>query len=104
MWAVVKINSKQYRVKEKDLLEVDSLNPKEGQKKFEFDKVLLLCNKKDVIIGQPYVENAKVEAELVSVGKSRKVTVFTYKRRKGYKRKKGHRQIVSRLKILKIKD
>jgi len=103
MWAVVDVNSKQYKVKEGDSIEVDSLKAKSAEgKSFPIEKVLLFCNNEEVRIGQPYLKDVKVDAEVTQHFKGDKVIVFTYKRRKGYRKKKGHRQMLSRLKILKI--
>jgi len=102
MWAVVDINTKQYRVKEGDTIDVDFLGAnKDGMEHF-LDKVLLFSNEKEVLVGQPYVQSVKVRATLEKTFKDEKIIVFTYKRRKGYMKKSGHRQTLSRLKILKI--
>jgi large subunit ribosomal protein L21 len=103
MWAIVDVNSKQYKVKEGDSIEVDSLKSKVSEgKSFPIEKVLLFCNNGEVRIGQPYLEDVKIDAEVTQHFRGDKIVVFTYKRRKGYKKKHGHRQMLSRLKILKI--
>ncbi len=96
MFAVIETGGKQYIVKEGDVLRVEKLPNENGE--VEFDKVLMVDNK----IGAPYVEGAKVKAELVRTAKAKKVIVFKYKKRKGYRVKKGHRQLFSEVKITKI--
>ncbi len=96
MFAVIETGGKQYIVKEGDVLRVEKLPNENGE--VEFDKVLMVDNK----IGAPYVEGAKVKAELVRTAKTKKVIVFKYKKRKGYRVKKGHRQLFSEVKITKI--
>ena len=96
MFAVIETGGKQYIVKEGDVLRVEKLPNENGE--VEFDKVLMVDNK----IGAPYVEGAKVKAELVRTAKAKKVIVFKYKKRKGYRVKKGHRQLLSEVKITKI--
>jgi len=103
MWAVVKTGSKQYKVEEGDVLDTQRLKPPEGDK-VVLDKVLLLSDKGKLKIGTPFLEKASVEVEVLEETKAKKIIVFKYKRRKGYKCKRGHRQILSRLKVLKIKS
>ncbi len=103
MWAVVKTGSKQYKVEEGDVLDTQRLKSPAGDR-VVLDKVLLLSDKGKLKIGTPFLEKASVEVEVLEEIKAKKVIVFKYKRRKGYKRKRGHRQILSRLKVLKIKS
>ncbi len=97
MFAVIESGGKQYIVKEGDVIRVEKL-PVEEKSEVSFDKVLMVGDK----VGNPYVENAKVEVKLVRTAKAKKVIVYKFKRRKGYKRKKGHRQWFSEVKITKI--
>ena len=97
MFAVIESGGKQYIVKEGDVIKVEKL-PVEEKSEVSFDKVLMVGDK----VGNPYVENAKVEAKVVKTAKAKKVIVYKFKRRKGYKRKKGHRQWFSEVKITKI--
>ncbi len=97
MFAVIESGGKQYIVKEGDVIRVEKL-PVEEKSEVSFDKVLMVGDK----VGSPYVENAKVEAKVVKTAKAKKVIVYKFKRRKGYKRKKGHRQWFSEVKITKI--
>ena len=100
MLAVVEISKKQYLVEKDDNLEVQRLK---GQKdKITFDKVLLLSDGKKIKIGTPYLERAKVEAEILEEKKGKKIIVYKFKRRKKYRRKQGHRQIYTAIKITRI--
>ena len=100
MLAVVEIGKKQYLVKKGDQLLVQRLKEKEG--KITFDKVLLLSDEKKTKIGAPYLEKAHVEAEIQGEQKAKKVIVYKVKRRKKYRRRQGHRQIHTTLKITRI--
>jgi len=100
MLAVVEIGKKQYLVKKGDTLEVQRLKEKEG--KLILDKVLLLADDKKTKIGTPYLDKAKVEAEVEGEKKAKKIIVYKYKRRKKYRKKQGHRQIHTTLKITRI--
>lgn len=99
MLAVVEINDKQHLVKEGDIFSVDG---NIESNKITFKTVLLTVNNKTTNIGQPYVENASVDAELIESGKEDKKIVFKFKRKTGYKVLKGHRQNSSLIKIKKI--
>lgn len=101
MYAVVKTGGKQYRVAEGDILKVEKLEGMPGDK-IELNDVLLVNTGSDVKVGQPVVEGAKVAAEIVDQNRARKVMVFKYKRRKRYRRKRGHRQLYTALKITGI--
>ena len=100
MLAVVEISKKQYLVKKGDQLKVQRLKEKEG--KVTFDNVLLLADDKKIKVGTPYVDKAKVEAQIDAETKSRKVIVYKSKRRKKYRKKQGHRQILTNLTITRI--
>ncbi len=97
MFAVVETGSKQYIVKEGDILRIEKINVTNGDE-IEFDKVLMVNN----TVGNPYVENAKVKATVISQGKAKKIIVFKFKRRKGFKKKIGHRQHFTQIKITQI--
>lgn len=101
MYAVVETGGKQYRVQEGDILFVEKLNLEEGEK-IDLTKVLLVSNEDDLQIGKPYVDGAKVEASVLEQGKGKKIIVFKYKPKKNYRRKQGHRQPYTKLKIEKI--
>ncbi len=100
MLAVVEIGKKQYKVEKGQILEVQLLKEKEG--KVTFDKVLLLADDKKVKIGTPYVEKARVEAEIKGQKKGTKVIIYKFKRRKKYRKKQGHRQNYTILQITRI--
>ena len=100
MLAVVEISKKQYLVEKGDTLEVQRL--KDQKDKVVFDKVLLLADDKKIKIGTPYVDKAKVEAQIMEEKKGKKIIVYKYKRRKKYRIKRGHRQIYTVIKITRI--
>jgi len=100
MYAVFEIGSKQYKVKEGDRIRVEKLDVAEGAK-VEFDRVLLLSD--DALsLGKPYVDGAKVVCVAEAQGKHKKVIVYKFKSKKGFHKKKGHRQPFTALKIEKI--
>ena len=101
MFAVIKTGGKQYKVQEGDVLNVEKLNM-EKEKKVTFDKVLLIEDEGKTLIGTPFVENALVRAEVIENFKDKKVLVFKKKRRKQYRRTRGHRQELTRIKIEEI--
>ncbi|MGD9146023.1 MAG: 50S ribosomal protein L21 [Anaerolineae bacterium] len=101
MYAVVKTGGKQYRVSPGDSVEVEKL-PYEVGEQIELDQVLLVANGSGTKIGQPLVEGAKVKATVTRQVKGRKVIVFKYHSSKRYRRKRGHRQHYTRLRIDEI--
>lgn len=101
MFAIIKTGGKQYRVQEGDLLEVEKLPAEPGQK-FHFSQVLLIGSDEETLIGTPLVEKALVRAEVIENFKDEKVIIFKKKRRKQYRRTRGHRQELTRVKIEKI--
>jgi large subunit ribosomal protein L21 len=101
MFAVIKTGGKQYRVQEGDVLQVEKLGAENGQKVF-FDQVLLIDDGGKTLIGTPFLENARVRAEVIEDFKDKKILVFKKKRRKQYKKKRGHRQELTRLRIDEI--
>ncbi len=100
-YAVVETGGKQYRVQAGDQLEVEKLDVEVGAS-FELDQVLALSNGKDLTIGAPILEGAKVTSTVLDQIRDKKVINFKKKRRKGYKRKIGHRQSLTVLKIESI--
>lgn len=100
MYAIVETGGKQYRVKEGDVLSVEKLNAEQGAKV----NLKVLAVKKDgsLVVGKPYLENASVEASILEHGKGEKIIVFKYKAKKNYRRKQGHRQPYTKIKIDKI--
>jgi large subunit ribosomal protein L21 len=101
MYAVVKIKNQQYRVEPDRTLQVPLLDTEVGET-VTFDEVLLLADGDKVKVGQPSVEGASVAAEVLGHGRSRKVVVFKKKRRKNYRRKKGHRQPYTEIRVTGI--
>lgn len=101
MFAVIKTGGKQYKVQVGDTLHIEKLIVKEGQK-VTFDQVLLIDDNGKTLIGTPFIEDARVNAEVIENFKDKKVIVFKKKRRKQYKRKRGHRQELTRIKIEEI--
>lgn len=101
MYAVINTGGKQYRVKEGDVLDVEKLGVDEGGTVI-FDRVLLIEDDGKVLIGTPALPGAAVKAEVVSNFKGDKVLIFKKKRRKQYRRTKGHRQQLAKVLIVKI--
>jgi large subunit ribosomal protein L21 len=98
MYAVIASGGKQYKVREGDILKVEKLAGDVGQS-VSFDRVLMLADGDDIQVGKPTVGSALVSGRIVEQGKARKVLVFKYKRRKRYRRKQGHRQLFTAVKI-----
>lgn len=96
MYAIIETGGKQYQVKEGDEIFVEKLDV-EGE--FTIDKVIMVGKEDGAVVGAPYVDGASVKASLIKNGKAKKVTVFTYKPKKSSKRKMGHRQPYSKIKI-----
>ena len=101
MYAVIETGGKQYKVSEGDVIFVEKLGVEEGEA-VTFDKVLIVGNDGDVTIGAPTVAGATVEGKIVKNGKAKKIYVFKMKRKKNYRRKKGHRQPFTKVEISKI--
>lgn len=103
MYAIIEDSGTQIRAAEGDLLTVDIRDLPENAKSVTFDKVLLIGTDGSPKIGTPYVDGASVTADIVEREfKDRKIDVIKYKRRKGYKRKQGHRQRLMKVKVTKI--
>jgi large subunit ribosomal protein L21 len=91
MYAVVNSGGKQYKVQQGQVLRVEKI-PGDVGNPVTFDRVLMFSEGENVSIGQPALENIVVEGHIVEQGKAKKIIVFKYKKRKRYRRKKGHRQ------------
>lgn len=100
MYAIIATGGKQYKVAEGDIIKIEKLGLEAGAE-VTFDQVLAV-NNGEMVVGSPTVANAKVTATVVEEGKNKKVVVFRYKRKKGYNKKKGHRQPYTKVKIDKI--
>ena len=98
MYAIVKISGKQFKVEKKQKLFVNRIDAEEG-KKVSFDNVLMFSDGNKLSIGSPVVSGVKVDAKVLKHLKSDKVIVFKKKRRKGYKVKNGHRQLITQIEI-----
>lgn len=97
-YAVIETGGKQYRVKAGDVIEIERLAGEAGQK-VTLDRVLALSNGSDLTVGTPAVAGASVTAEIVGQIRGEKVVNFKKKRRKGYHRKIGHRQELTRVRV-----
>lgn len=95
---IVETCGKQYRVQEGDLLKVESLGLEEGSQVI-LDKVLLVGRDSSTVIGSPYVEGASVSASVTENGRDPKIIVFKYKSKKNYRRKRGHKQHYTEIRI-----
>jgi large subunit ribosomal protein L21 len=102
MYAVIQTGGKQYRVAEGETLRVEKLTASPGDK-LSFSPLLFADDGGNVQVGRPEVSGVKVEAEVVAQDKHEKIVIFKYKRRKSYRRKTGHRQPFTALKIVSIK-
>jgi large subunit ribosomal protein L21 len=102
MYAVVNTGGKQYKVQQGEILRVEKI-PGDIGSPVTFDRVLMFSDGENVSIGQPVLENVAVEGHIVEQGKAKKIIVFKYKRRKRYRRKKGHRQEFTAVQIDNIK-
>jgi large subunit ribosomal protein L21 len=101
MYAVVKTGGRQYRVSPGDTIDVEKLSGEVGDAVTLTD-VLLLGNGADITIGAPRLAEAWVEAQIVAQKRGKKIVIFKHKRRKGYRRKQGHRQALTSLQITGI--
>ena len=98
MYAIIKTGGKQYRVSEGDTIRVEKIKGDVGST-VEIGEVLMRGGTDDVSVGTPLVDGAKVTAEIVAQDRARKIIVFKMKRRKNYRRKHGHRQPYTELRI-----
>ena len=101
MYAVIQTGGKQYRVAEGETLRVEKLTANTGDK-LSFSPLLFADDGGNVQIGRPNISGIKVEAEVLEEGRGKKIVIFKYKRRKSYRRKTGHRQPFTALKIVSI--
>jgi large subunit ribosomal protein L21 len=101
MYAIIKTGGKQYRVQKDEVLNVELLGDMEAGSEVVFGEVLMIGGEK-AVVGRPLVDGATVKAEVVRHGRARKVLVFKKKRRRNYRRKNGHRQSYTRVRITEI--
>ena len=100
MYAIIATGGKQYKVSEGDIITIEKLGIEAGEK-VTFDQVLAVSGD-DLKIGNPTVDGATVDATVVKEGRGKKVIVYKYKRKTGYHKKNGHRQLYTQVKIEKI--
>ncbi len=98
MYAVIQTGGKQYKVEKGNTLDVELLGSEAGSE-IIFDKVLLTADNDNVQIGQPYLQNVSVKAKLLENVTDKKVVIYKFKNKTGYRRKRGHRQKYSRILI-----
>ncbi|MCY3625998.1 MAG: 50S ribosomal protein L21 [Candidatus Dadabacteria bacterium] len=102
MHAVIKTGGKQYIVKPGDVIDIEKISGEPGEE-VNFEEVLLVSAEgEDVKVGSPVVENARVEGRIVKQKRGEKIVVFKFKRRKGYRKKAGHRQNLTSVEITSI--
>ena len=103
MYAVIASGGKQYKVKEGDILRIEKISG-EIDETVSFDKVLMFSDGENVQIGQPDLDGVSVSGHIVEQDKAKKIIVFKYKKRKRYRRKQGHRQQYTAIKIDSIES
>ena len=101
-YAVIKTGGKQYKVKSGEILKIEKLPDSKPQSKIEFNEILAYGDDKSIEVGAPKIEGAKVEADLMKNSKNRTVLIFKKRRRQNSRRKNGHRQEYSMIRINKI--
>jgi len=102
MYAIISTGGKQYKVQEGDIITVEKLDAEAGSS-YDFDQVLALSGGDgEFNVGAPYLSGAKVSAHVIGNGKEKKVIIYKFKSKKGFHKKKGHRQPFTKLKIDKI--
>lgn len=101
MYAIVNSGGKQYKIRQGDILKVEKI-PGEIGSPVSFDRVLMFSDGENITIGRPVLDNVSVKGHIVEQDKHKKIIVFKYKRRKRYRRKQGHRQPFTAVKIDRI--
>ena len=101
-FAVIQTGGKQYKVKSGEILKIERLEDSKPETKIEFKEILAYGDDKTIEVGSPVVEGAKVEADIVENGKNRTILIFKKRRRHNSRRKNGHRQEYSMIRINKI--
>ena len=101
-FAVIKTGGKQYKVQAGEIIKIERLEDSKPETKLEFNEVLAYGDDKNLELGDPTITGAKVEADLIKNGKNRTVLIFKKRRRKNSRRKNGHRQQFSLIRINKI--
>ncbi|MGE4233611.1 MAG: 50S ribosomal protein L21 [Bacteriovoracia bacterium] len=103
MYAIIQTGGKQYRVQPGDVVSLEKLEGDVGSQ-VVFDKILLVAKDSGPLIGKPLVSGAKLEAEIVDQTKGEKLLTIKYRRRKGYRKVQGHRQLLTRVLVTKLDD
>jgi large subunit ribosomal protein L21 len=103
MYAIVETGGKQYRVREGDVLRIERMQGEPGQELL-LDKILLIGNGEGVRVGTPFLEDVRIRAEILAQRRGRKILVFKFKRRKDYRKKQGHRQDYTGIRIKAIEQ
>ena len=101
MYAIIETGGKQFKVSEGDTISVEKLNASVGEN-FIFKKVLAIVGDNEPVFGTPTIDGATVDASVLANGKAKKVIIYKYKAKKGYHKKKGHRQPFTQVRINKI--
>jgi len=101
VYAIIETGGKQYKVSEGDVVYIEKLELEDGAE-VKFDKVLLVGEGDSIKVGSPAVDGAIVSGKVLKNGKAKKVVVFKYKPKKGYRKKQGHRQAYTKVQIEKI--
>ena len=101
-YAIIQTGGKQYKVKSGEILKIEKLPDSKADTKIEFKEILAYGDDKTIEVGSPNVDGAKVEANLVKNGKNRTILIFKKRRRHNSRRKNGHRQEFSMIRINKI--
>lgn len=101
MYAIIETGGKQYKVSEGDIITIEKLGVEAGSD-FTFENVLVVSNNGELKVGAPYVSGASVSASVMGDGKAKKVIIYKYKPKKGFHKKKGHRQPFTKVQIGKI--
>ena len=101
-YAIIQTGGKQYKVKAGEILKIEKLEESKSDKKIEFNEILAYGDDKTIEVGSPTIAGAKVEADLIENGKNRTILIFKKRRRQNSRRKNGHRQQYSLIRINKI--
>lgn len=101
MYAIIETGGKQYKVSPNQSIKVENLGKEKGEI-VELNKVLFYADNGKYYVGRPYIENAKVIAQVIEKDRDKKILIFKYKPKKGYRRRMGHRQNYTRLLIKEI--